>query len=276
MSENFNIFCLSIYNECKNFYEKNNLIPVGLKIKNFENGWFRDHTGLNISNKNSQYGEYSFHYWLWRNYLKELSSMKWIGFCTYRLFWTKQKTIGESIQNLQQLSQIILKEPLKSWNEYDVILTKSLKIRKIKNMKIIKNYGLKMSLMNPKIFFKNQHTLYDHFSIFHGKDNIDIAISCVDIKDRKDFKDYLNTSSFNAENMFIVKNSDILEAYYSEVFKWLEQLNNKINFNKFKGYQVRMPAFLAEHFLSFWFNKYYKVFENNIIFFDTHKFLKKN
>ena len=42
-------------------------IPVGLGDKNFDNNWFSDKIGKNISNKNKNYGEYSFHYWLWKN-----------------------------------------------------------------------------------------------------------------------------------------------------------------------------------------------------------------
>ena len=40
---------------------------------------------------------------------------------------------------------------------------------------------------------------------------------------------------------------------------------------KLQGYQIRMLAFLAEYYMSYWFNKKFSIFENSITFFDTHK-----
>ena len=42
---------------------------------------------INISKKNPYYGEYTFHYWIWKNYLNHLGD-SWIGFCQYRKFWS--------------------------------------------------------------------------------------------------------------------------------------------------------------------------------------------
>ena len=57
--------------------------------KNFTKDWLRDDTGNNISYKNKNYGEYTFHYWLWKNYINKLDD-EWIGFCQYRKFWTNE------------------------------------------------------------------------------------------------------------------------------------------------------------------------------------------
>ena len=67
-----------------------NYTPVGLGNGNFRKEWLRDSEGNNISNKNKYYGEYTFHYWLWKNGLKS-SEKEWIGFCQYRKFWGIQK-----------------------------------------------------------------------------------------------------------------------------------------------------------------------------------------
>jgi len=42
-------------------------IPVGLGKEIFLNSWLRDNQGENISKKNEYYGEYTFHYWFWKN-----------------------------------------------------------------------------------------------------------------------------------------------------------------------------------------------------------------
>ena len=65
--DNLKIFCMCLDNEYLNIVKKLNYIPVGLKNKNFSNEWLRDNTLKNISDKNPYYGEYTFHYWLWKN-----------------------------------------------------------------------------------------------------------------------------------------------------------------------------------------------------------------
>ena len=61
------IYCLTIYNENFNFFKKMKLIPVGLGSNFFENRWLTDKNNVNIANKNPYYGEYTFHYNLWKN-----------------------------------------------------------------------------------------------------------------------------------------------------------------------------------------------------------------
>ena len=60
-------------------------IPVGLGKNIISKEFLRDNSKINISGKNPFYGEYTFHYWLWKNYLNELDD-GWIGFCQYRKF----------------------------------------------------------------------------------------------------------------------------------------------------------------------------------------------
>ena len=82
----------SYYDEIKDL----NYIPVGLGTNEFSNLWLKDNTKDNISKKNPFYGEYTFHYWLWKNYLNKLDN-KWIGFCQYRKFWTIKNYYNEKL-----------------------------------------------------------------------------------------------------------------------------------------------------------------------------------
>ena len=64
---------------CLNSHHLNNLkklnyIPVGLGNNNFSDEWLRDNTGINISSKNPFYGEYTFYYWIWKNYLDSIEN----------------------------------------------------------------------------------------------------------------------------------------------------------------------------------------------------------
>ena len=78
-------------------------IPVGLGENITLNNFVTDKTGINISKKNPYYGEYTFHYWLWKNNNIEKKN-DWIGFCQYRKFWLKMKSL------MLQSVKIILKK----------------------------------------------------------------------------------------------------------------------------------------------------------------------
>ena len=88
--KNGQFFCLCLNDDYLDNVKKLNYVPVGLGNNSFSKEWLRDNNGINISRKNSYYGEYSFHYWLWKNKLESLPDDNWIGFCTYRRFWQKK------------------------------------------------------------------------------------------------------------------------------------------------------------------------------------------
>ena len=60
---NLLMYCLSLNDEDYHKIKTLKYIPVGLGNNKFNSNWLRDNTDENISNKNSFYGEYTFHYW---------------------------------------------------------------------------------------------------------------------------------------------------------------------------------------------------------------------
>lgn len=264
------IFCTTIYPKNEHDFIALGLKPVGLGNKEYNNFFLRDNTGDNISHKNNSFGEYTFHYWLWKNYLKELKKFEWIGFYSYRRFFLKKENVN-TIENSTELKKTILNS-FENFSKYDAIITKPIIFEKnYKFMKIIKNYGFLNSMKEPTIFFKKQKNIYDHFKIFHGKKYLEDAINLLDKKTANEFRDFLiNNNKFNAYNIFAVKNVDILEAYYGKIFPWLFKCEEKFSNIKFRGYEVRKIAFLSEIFCNYWFKTNCKTFENNFIFFDTN------
>jgi hypothetical protein len=269
LKKNFITFCISIYNENYQLLKSLGLTPVGLGNQNFSGEWFRDNTGQNISKKNKYYGEYTFHYWIWKNYLAELKNKNWIGFCTYRRFWICSEK--QNLNSIQELEKIIMRDYSIVQNNFDVILTKPISLKKTKFSKVIKNLGYYKTLTNLEILFKNRHNLYEHFSIFHGEYYLKKAISIMENSEKQDFLYFLKTHKFNAHNMFCVKNSEILEKFYESIFDWLFACEKIFDIQNLKSYEVRKLGYLAELYLNFYFVKNYKVFEKNYIFFDTHK-----
>ena len=273
--KNLSMFCLSLYEEHLNNLKKINYIPVGLGENNFNNEWLRDNTKQNISNKNKYYGEYTFHYWFWKNMIDEISDKNWIGFCAYRRYWANHNNMKSNelnkIINNQNFREHILQDVKNDWSNYETILGERIPFGKIKLSKIIKNGGIKSILRNLNSFIKNQTTVKFHFDIFHGNEKIDKAIDLLEMKERSDFRIFINNQSFNKENMFICRSKKIIKEYYNSVFPWLQRCENIFGFNLNAWNEIRIYAFLAERYLSYWFNKYTRVKEWPIFFYDTKK-----
>ena len=262
------MFCICIHNELLAKLKHINYIPVGLGEENFDIGWVTDKTGKNISEKNRHYGEYTFHYWFWKNEIQNIKDDDWIGFCAYRRFWANQK---DKQHENKKFEELILKKVPKIWEDYDVILGNKIEMNHIKWIKILK-YGKLSLLRNPKAILEKNRSIKFHFDMFHGNGVLNKAINVLDPKDRDDFKEFVNSNySFNQGNMFICKSKELIERYYESIFAWLSECEKIFGFN-LKGYSnIRIYAFLAERFLPFWFNKYAKCLEWPIIFSDLRE-----
>jgi len=259
------IFCISIQN--KNFYnlKKLGLIPVGLGSVNFDKNWLNDKGKFNISKKNIHFGEYTFHYHIWKNKVLSKNYKDWVGFCSYRRFWTSSKN---NIKNFNELDKIIIKKPQKNWTKFDVILGKPLVFKKIKNIKLIKSNLIEV-IKKPSMLYRN-NTLEDQFRVFHGSYFLDQAIKLIPNKYQDDFRKFLKGHLLHPFNMFICKNSDILMSFYNEIFPWLLNCEKVFKYSNLSGYnRIRIYGFLAERFMPFWFMKNYRVTTNPITFFSN-------
>ena len=147
------MFCLALEPSHYEFIKKLGYIPVGLGEKKFDQNWFSDKSGTNISKKNKYYSEYTFHYWLWKNYLDSSldDTNSWIGFCQYRKFWSLEKYKKEDI-NFDSLTSQVLKEIPIRFNEYESILGEPIFINQFRSMKFVKK-GLKFFVKRPLTIF---------------------------------------------------------------------------------------------------------------------------
>ena len=145
--EKLKIYCVT--NKEIEYLEKLNLTLAGVGKKKFKKGYITCLTGKNIQKKEKHYSELTFHYWFWKNQLKNFNNNIWIGFCQKRRFWLKSDT---KIMNLNDLKKKILKVPHKSWKNYESIICKPIRLDNPKKMKLIKR-GLKNIIKDPSIFF---------------------------------------------------------------------------------------------------------------------------
>ena len=273
--KNLKMFCISLEPNHYNFIKKLGYTPVGLGEKKFSKDWMNDKSGINIFNKNKYYGEYTYHYWIWKNYLDNLND-EWIGFCQYRKFWSLNNYKEEDI-NFSSLNSQVLKEIPNEFDKYESILGEPIYINQFRGTKFMKK-GLKFFLKKPlSLLSKKRRNINFHFDFMHGENNLEKAISLLDDQNQQDFRKFVNTEvSFNPHNMFICKSKQKLIDYYETLFPWLESCEKLFGFENLKGFgKIRIYGFLAERFMSYWFSKNTKCTTLPIIFYDIRENLNQ-
>ena len=258
------MFSLCISNRHLSKIKELNYIPVGLGNDNFSKEWVRDNTNANISEKNKYYGEYTFHYWFWKNMIDKIEKDTWIGFCGYKYFWQNNLKIPK-----KNFKENVLQGIPEEWEEYESIVTEPIELINYKFSKIIKNGGWSF-LINPATYNKKKRDIRFNFDVFHGKGILDKAIELLDDDNRDDFRAYTrNYQSFHKWNMFICRSHKTIKNYYESIFNWLFKCENIFGFENLSGYgQTRIYGFLAERFMPYWFKKNSKVATLPIIFYD--------
>ena len=238
---------------------------AGVGKSNFSKEYYLANTNDNIDYKEKYYSELTFHYWFWKNKMKNLDSVNWIGFCQKRRFWIKKESADLEI-NLRNLKEHLLLSVPKSLSQNNSIIVNSIFVNKVRKIKLIKR-GIKSLIKNPSIFFdERKQNLKLHFDMHHGYGNLDLAINVMEDSDRKEFRDFVNNSVlFNPHIMFIAKPM-IANQWFSKLFPWLFRCEKIFGFDNLKGYDTqRLYAYLAERYLSFWFRKYTKFVEWPVI-----------
>ena len=172
------MFCLSMNPNHLQLIKKLNYEPVGLGNSSFSEEWMSDKSGTNISHKNSFYGEYTFHYWLWKNYLNNLPN-NWIGFCQYRKFWISENILKNDLE-FHELNSITLKDISKEYNNYDSILGTPFYVNQFRFSKFVKNNFKKMFFSPSLLLDKRKRNIRFHFDMMHGDGNLDQAIDLLD------------------------------------------------------------------------------------------------
>ena len=264
--DNLKIFCVTNLVSLK--LEKLNLILAGVGKGQFSKKYITCKTGQNIEIKEKHYSELTFHYWFWKNKLQDFDDNTWIGFCQKRRFWLKNNNLNTC--NLDDLNNNILRKIPNEWEKFDAILCNPINVSPAKKIKMIKR-GWRNLLKDPKIFFDNKkQTIKLQFDMHHGYGILDKAINVMNINDREEFRNFVNTRvKFSPHIMFISKKK-ITNRWFESLFEWLTNCEKIFGFENLHGYdQNRLYAYLSERYLPFWFEKYSKTTFCPWIFFDT-------
>lgn len=255
------IYCIT--HRRMDFIEELKLIPVAVGKTECPNHYIDEKKGMNISNKNRNYGELTFHYWFWKNKLKTYSANEWFAICHYRRFFIKENFnfLKNDEINLERLKSNIIYKPKNEWKDCDVVLCEPTSVINKKKTKLIKK-AFKSIIKNPLIFFdEKKHTIKLHFDMYHGYGNLDKAIKLLNHDEKKDFEEYVNTrNAFSANVMYLSNNINIVDRFYENLFTWLERCEQVFGLKDTTVYGLRrMYTFLAERYASFWFEKNSKV-----------------
>ena len=265
--KNGKMYCLCLKNENLNTMKRLGYIPVGLGANKFSNEWVRDNTDDNISTKNRYYGEYTFHYWFWKNVFPKIEDNTWIGFCAYREYWGNKNKVKQD----SKVEDVVIKEIPDEWQNFDTIIGEHFYVDNLRFSKLLK-HGLLSLARNPLAIIKSKRSIRFHFDMWHGNGNLDKAIDLLDEQDREDFRIFTRKNvSFNRGNMFVCRSKKIINDYYNSIFPWLQRCEKIFGFD-LDGYgMTRIYAFLAERYLSYWFTKYTKPLLWPVVFFDINK-----
>jgi len=244
--------------------------PAGVGKDKFPDNYLECKSGDNIFHKDPHYAEYVFHYWFWKNQLKNYDENSWIGFCQYRRYWLKEDYDKNITINRENLKDNVLNTIPLSWKNYDAVIAKKIYVDNPKFMKIVKR-GFRNFIKDPSILFNNQkQTVKLHFDMFHGYGMLDKAIDLMNNNDRDNFREYVNKSRFfNPHHMFIT-HPKIMNEWFKSVFQWLFRCEEKFGFNSLSGYETRLYGYLAERYLSYWFNKHTNPIEWEWAFVDMN------
>ena len=264
------IYCIT--HKKLDFIEKLGLIPCGVGENEYPENYIQEKYGENISHKNYNYGEITFHYWLWKNKLKNNTNDDWFGICHYRRFFLNKKN-DYQLKNIKELKPFLINKPDQRWKNNDVILCEPISLQNYKKTKIIKK-AFKSLIKDPKILFDNsKHTIKLHFQMYHGYENLDKAIRKLPLEERSDFEKYIATkTSFSPNCMYLSNNPVLVCKFYESLFEWLSNCESIFGFSKTKDYGTRrIYTFLTERYLPYWFEKYARVNYLPWLFLDNTK-----
>ena len=252
---NLEIYCVT--NKKLLFLENTNLKLAAVGKENFSDKYLKCDNKINIYDKEEYYSELTFHYWYWKNCLN-VSKNDWIGFCQKRRFWIKSEK-DKKIINTNNLNQYLLDKIDSKINDYESIICNPINISGAKKIKMIKR-GWKNLIKDPLILLnKQKETIAFHFDMHHGHNNLEKAASLLDKKDKNDFIYYINNHNFYNPHIMCIARPEILEKWFNSLFPWLEKCEEVFGFDNLKGYDtLRLYAYLAERYLSYWFKRYTK------------------
>ena len=103
-------------------------------------------------------------------------------------------------------------------------------------------------------------------------DTVQVGFVCA----RNDRPDPVLKIKAEEEHIDFITHPKIMDEWFKSVFKWLFKCEDKFGFDSLSGYEKRLYGYLAERYLSFWFNKYTNPIEWDWVFVDMNNGKRTN
>lgn len=195
-------------------------VQVGAEGKE-ELGYTKDNTGDNISIKNPYYCELTGIYWAWKNIKAD-----YIGLAHYRRHFCLKKKSKNKFENI-----LTYEEANKILEDTNVILPKK------------RNYVIE--------------NLYDHYAHTMYVEPLDEVGKIIEDK-YPEYTEYFNRlhkrKTAHMFNMFIMK-KEIFDDYCEWLFDILEEVEKKVDQNKYDSFHARFYGRLSELLLDIYLQK---------------------
>ena len=147
--KNLKIYCVT--NKKLDFVSKSNYFFGWVGKEPAPKDYLSCNTQDNIFIKEKFYSELTFHYWYWKNQLKNENDTDWIGFCQKRRFWIKDEAKEKNI-NTSNANDFLVDGVEELPKNVESIICEPIKVNNVKKIKMIKR-GIKSLIKDPSIFF---------------------------------------------------------------------------------------------------------------------------
>lgn len=225
------------YHKKAPLFESEVFQPIFNNANNFKIGTkaLRDNTGINISDKNINYGELTGQYWVWKNLLPKLDS-EYIGFCHYKRF------LDFNISSIDRtpFKSIFLLEFKKMFENY----TESNILNCIDGYDVV----LPQKFLSPM-------NIYDLYLGSSPKEDIDLALQVL----KEIYPEYVDSAcKFLSENeiyacLNFVMKKELVNEYMEWIFNILTTLEQRTNWTQYtEPFNMRTPVNIAEVFFNIW------------------------
>lgn len=233
------VFC--IYHTSAYRFENDMISPIQTGNYGLYNGMdmLQSCDGIQIDNKNKNYGELTAWYWVWKNYLQNHPDLEYVGFCHYRRM-LDYTTFTQKSPFLQGIS---IQQFIDSFNnKYSSDLVYN----------AIKDYDI---VLPRKYSIVPEATIEEQYLEFHPQKDLEILKQII-IEDYPDYipamNKVMNSKSAYFCLLFTMK-KDIFIQFMEWSFDILSKLESKSDWSKYTSYfHIRVPAFLIERFFNVW------------------------
>ena len=238
-----------------------------------------DDTGKNISIQNRRYAEVTALYWAWKNIP---AGVQYIGLMHYSRYFNFLDIQYEHPSNIfndlsdEVLEKYGLKDSVVSdlCSKYDVICPDRWEMRKEHIEYEHNRYNYKCELTKQRLAEADEVlNMYDHFSICHVQDDMDMALEIM--KERfpaiyKTAQKSLKKTTARFANMFIMRR-DLFDQYCNYLFTIINCMESKKRYDsdeyKEGGFNSRVFGFLSERLFSIYID-YLETSRNDIRILD--------